>query len=105
MKKLEASAGFVACRPFASTAVEGKSVSGLNMMRQKVELTGLEVVLDGKVKERAVRAGSKVFVKGDRYLQPWASQKLTVEGVTDQFILVPVDEILLFEADHPSRPV
>lgn len=86
----------VATKPVEFQQVKAKVSSGFAMSEQKVSLTKLEVVFETRGSgEGYFAVGSFVYVRADSYVKPWAK---TVYSVGDtQFILVPVEELLLLE--------
>jgi hypothetical protein len=93
--------GHIVCKPFPSSSVE-KKTTGLALVQQQVSLTKLEVIMDSHdpgafasgQQQIVVSKGNSVYVRGQAYTLPWARVVLKVEGIDEQFILVPSGEVI-----------
>lgn len=91
--------GKVAVEPFKEMAIEKEQRGGLVMAKQKGTLTKLRVVFNSG-KEFVPESyyfpkGSSVWVRADGYALPWAKEILELDG--EKFILIPVDQVLMFQ--------
>jgi hypothetical protein len=105
------SPGLIATRPIKPSTVQSAKKTGLNVSIKKLELEGLEVIVGnggnlapGVLK---VRKGDTVYIKSDRYHQPWASEILKSKGLEEiidgkeipiEFILVPIGEVVMVDS-------
>jgi hypothetical protein len=103
--------GFIATRPIKPSALQSSKKTGLNVGIKKLDLESLEVIVGngenltpGVLK---VRKGDIVYIKSDRYHQPWASEILKSKGLEEtvdgkevpiEFILVPIGEVVMVDS-------
>lgn len=89
--RLNTKNGKIAVNPFVDTSVKtslhGTSSIKVARIENKVSLVAADVLFDSE----EYKAGTKVLVRGDLYLQPWAKEVFTFEGV--QYILMPKDKV------------
>lgn len=100
--------GFILTRPFKPATVQSGKKIGLNVVLKKTELEPLEVIVGnggnlapGVLK---IKKGDVVYVKSDRYTQPWASEVIKAKGIEEivdgkvvqiEFISVPIGEVVV----------
>lgn len=95
--------GYVLCKPPAKVAQEKKA--GLNLVNAVLELTVLEVLVGNGAADPSryplLRAGDYIAVRGSALAQPWAKERLTMPGFSDnlgrpiEFVIVPVGEVVV----------
>lgn len=83
---------FVACTPFPKQSIEKVMKGGILMVDKKVNLQELTLVFPTK---EGLKAGRKVWVRGDAAVQPWVKEVFTING--SEFILVPENFIVVYE--------
>lgn len=81
----------VICRPkLDAGGIKQEVTNGFAKVVQKIEIIGLEVVIDAK---DGISKGDTVFVKEERLVtQPWAKNVLKLNG--ESVILVPKIELI-----------
>lgn len=84
----------VACTPFPAQNIEKKINRGIVMAEHKVSIQELVVVFAAE----SFGKDQKVYVRGDRVMQPWAKEVFTFEG--KEFILVPEAEIVFAKWEY-----
>lgn len=84
----------LACSPFPKQNVEKKVNRGLVMAEHKISIQELELLFTSE----SYAKGQKVYVRGDRVMQPWAKEVFTMDG--KEFILVPESEIVFSKWEH-----
>jgi hypothetical protein len=92
----------VACRPFPEKIQKTEKKTGLAFGNLTTALVELEVVAEcyGPTGLSSnLRVNDHVFVRPDRSIQPWAKEICKAPGIEGDFILVPINEVLL----HRSR--
>ncbi len=80
----------VACAPFETTQTKVDVKGGLPVIRQKHELTALDVVLD--TDDGEYFQGDRVWVRGEM-CKTAGREVFEVDGVS--FVLIPYDAVLL----------
>lgn len=111
--------GQVACLPFPSQKAD-KRVGGLAFVAQKMELTELKVFLSTKHVEQLLPrsgdyvyvrgdsftqqllllSGDYIYVRGDRFTQQWAKERMSIPGLDEEFILVPLTEVVAYKRNN-----
>jgi hypothetical protein len=98
----------VACKPLENTAVKSRDVGSLKLgdFGAGGTLIPLTTVVEfaATVKDTWIqlKAGSRVYVKGDCIAQPWPKALCTCvdvrdsEGKETKFVLVPIDQIVMY---------
>lgn len=87
----------VACTPFPAQNVEKKVNRGIVMAEHKISIQELEVLFTSENFAKT----NKIYVRGDRVMQPWAKEVFTFEG--KEFILVPESEIIFVKWEHNGQ--
>lgn len=90
----EAMSGKIAVEPFPSTGVEKQVSSGFAAVKQKVALTPLRVIFGTK----DILAGNTVYVRGDLCVNAEYKKVYEIEG--QQFILLPISEVLIMKGSY-----
>lgn len=88
----------IACTPIEKREIKLERKSGFAVMDQTIRLTSLTVlypseVMVGTELVSGPNVGARIFVRGDEFKQPWASEVLSHEDGT-QFILIPWDRVI-----------
>lgn len=90
----------VAVTPFETTSVRVEVKNGVAVIKQKKELTRLEVVLDSD--DGAFVRGSSVWVRGECMKHEYAKEIFENDGL--RFVLIPRGEIRAVESASLRPP-
>lgn len=88
----------VFCKPLETTQIKSEVINGLARISQKKHFELTEVVFDCPSFIRipgGIRAGDKVYIKGEAMGTVWGTKVLTVNG--QSVIVVPESEIFLVQ--------
>lgn len=88
----------VATCPIPEQSIKTTVSQGFAMAEQKITLTPLNVLFDAQIGENKFTKGDVVYVKGEAYAAAWSKHKYRVGE--EEFILVPIVEILLHETEE-----
>jgi hypothetical protein len=113
LQKLVSNPGYVLTRPMKTEAVHSKKGVGFQYIDNGIKLEVLEVLVgngnDRPKGTQRILTGDLVYIKSDRYTQPWAKERITVPGFDEviegksvplQFIMVPVNEVVFVSVDN-----
>jgi hypothetical protein len=108
LQNLTSNPGYIITRPLATSSVQAKKGEGTRFIDNAVKLESVEVLVgNGNDRPRGVpkiSTGDLVYIKSDRYTQPWARERITTASLDEvidgktvllQFIRVPIDEVVM----------
>jgi len=93
----------VACTPYPSTDTKSEARGGLPVIKQKRDLTALQVVYDYRDAEGDIyyAAGDTVWVLGETCKHTFAKEQFELEE-GKPFVLIPV-ELMLVVKDYSEK--
>ena len=87
---------------YKQTEIRAEIKSGWATPNQRSCLKGLKVLFDARLSDNVlVPAGSTAFIKEESlHTQPWAKNKLKCDSLTEEFIIVNMNEVEYVEPPH-----
>jgi hypothetical protein len=111
LQNLVSNPGYILTRPLKTEAVHSKKGVGFQYIDNGIKLEAVEVLVgNGSDRPKGtlrILTGDLVYIKSDRYTQPWAKERITAEGFVEavdgksvplQFVMVPVNEVVFVSA-------
>ena len=108
LQNLISNPGYIITRPLATSSVQAKKGEGTRFIDNAVKLESVEVLIgNGNDRPKGttkISTGDLVYIKSDRYTQPWARERITTAGLDEmvdgkviplQFIVVPLNEVVI----------
>jgi hypothetical protein len=83
----------VCCAP-PVVKMERKAGDRMELSSADKSVTLIPLTLKWESEELGLHVNDIVYVRSDRLTQPWATEKIRVQGQVDEFVLVPTDEIV-----------
>jgi hypothetical protein len=108
LQNLTSNPGYIITRPLATSSVQAKKGEGTRFIDNAVKLESVEVLIgNGNDRPKGtpkISTGDYVYIKSDRYTQPWARERITTASLEEsidggktvplQFIVVPINEVV-----------
>ncbi|MHA1860981.1 MAG: hypothetical protein ACTSVM_01615 [Candidatus Ranarchaeia archaeon] len=89
---------FAFTEPMEDQTVALKERSGFGSLDQTTKIVPLKIVFTSVFDERTrFDEGETIYVRGETYVTPWAKKVFSLGGKA--FIMVPFDEILMYDSE------
>ena len=85
----------IAAEPIPPQQVKTTVSGGFAMSEQKLVLAPLKVVFGTEIDGKQIKRGDVIYIRGEAYATKWS--KIIYRVDEEEFILVPVGEVILHE--------